>query len=316
MIEKIRCGVVGIGYFGKFHVEKYLRSSQAKLMCVADINPAKCNEFIQTYNIPAYTNFKKMVNQIDAVSIAVPTIEHYRIAKYFLEHGKHVLLEKPMTTTLQEADILINLSQQKNCLLQIGYLERFNPIVNELSKAKIDPYRIQSIRSSSFKMRNKDVNVVLDLMIHDIDLILSMTSSPIKKINALDSHYLHDTENYAHAKILFENNSSAEIKANRNFVKEERKTKIFDKEKIYSLDFLNNEIVTHDKNGIYLESLQFLKTDTLYLEINSFLNSINQNQPPLVSGLTGRKSLEIALQITKTISKSVKFPDLLISGGE
>lgn len=311
-MNKLKIAVVGVGYLGKFHAEKYQQIPTVELTHVVDINEQRVQEVAQQLKIKCSTDYKSLVGQVDAVSIVVPTQLHYTVAKFFLENGIHVLLEKPMTTDLNHAQELIQLSSEKKLILQVGHLERFNAALQALSGILNEPRFIESHRIAPFNLRGSDVNVILDLMIHDIDLIQSMVNSPIKSIDANGASVLSDKIDIANARINFVNGCVANVTASRVSAKSERKMRIFQHDAYFSLDLQNRKVSIYRKgNGelfpgipnIDMQEKSFEQNDALFEEVQAFIFAILNKHKPLVCGEEGKRSLEIAMQISELIQR-------------
>ena len=310
----LKTAVVGVGYLGKFHAQKYAGLAHSQLYAIADPNPASAS-LAAELKCQHVTDYKSLSGKVDAVSIVTPTQTHFEIARFFLEHGIHVLLEKPMTVTVEEAQILIDLAKAKGLILQIGYLERFNPIIVKAQSSLTVPRFIESIRIMEFNLRNKDVNVVLDLMTHDIDLITSMVNSPIASIDASGTRVLSQNIDIANARIHFENHCVANVTASRISLKPERKLRIFQEDAYFSLDLQQREgsILRKGKGEMFpgipsfdREIIQSQDADPLQDEIADFIRCILHKTPPRVSGEQGKQSLSIALAITAQINQAEK----------
>lgn len=300
----VNVGVIGAGYLGKFHAEKYASLDCCQLVGIVDTDDKAANETANLYqNTTASTNFRSLLNQADAVSIVTPTPSHYDIAKQFLAHGKHVLLEKPMTSTTDQAQELNALAKENNCILQIGHIERFNPTVFAMVKRMRQLKFVESHRLSPFKTRGTDVNVILDLMIHDIDIILSIVQADIDSIQASGMSVLSDAIDIANARITFSNQCVANVTASRVSNKTERKLRLFQGNAYFSADLANHDlkIYTREENQINSQTFKFEKSDALLTEITHFLNCICTNTQPLVSGIDGLRALQTANQIATTI---------------
>jgi predicted dehydrogenase len=306
----IRTAVIGTGYLGKFHAEKYAKLKNAQLKFLVDITPETTQALAKKYKCTATTNYHELIGQVDAVSIVTPTSTHYEIAQFFLTHGIHVLLEKPMTVTLKEAQELITLASAKKLVLQIGYLERFNPVIMTALPQIHQPKFIESTRIMGFNPRNKDVNVILDLMIHDIDLIQNIVNSEIKSIDTSGIEVLSNDLDIVNARLRFQNNCVANVTASRISLKSERKLRIFQEDAYLSLDLQNKAGVICRKGkgemfpgipNIERHVLKVKDHDALLIEINAFLTAIATQQPPEVSGEDGKRSLATALAITEQI---------------
>ncbi|HET6419517.1 MAG TPA: Gfo/Idh/MocA family oxidoreductase [Geobacteraceae bacterium] len=309
-MKKTRVGVIGVGYLGKFHAEKYSLHPDADLVGVVDIDDAKCAEIASKFGIKGFRDYSELIGKVDAVSIVVPTVAHFEVAREFLRNGVHILLEKPITSTLEEAEELVRLANQKNAILQVGHLERFNPVIMALDGILNGPGFIESIRIAPFKPRGTDVNVVLDLMIHDIDIIQNIVRSPIKQINSIGAPVFTSEEDIANARIQFENGCVANVTASRISLKSERIMRIFQPDAYIVLDFQNKKVVVIRKGegemfpgvpNIKIEEKILEQNDALKEEILSFLECVRTGKPPVVSGDDGKRALETALLINKKL---------------
>ena len=229
-MKKLRIGVVGTGYLGKFHAEKYAQMDEVDLVGVVDIDRAQAKQVAKTVNAGIYTNHKDLFGKIDAASVVVPTPAHFVVAKDLLKHDIDVLIEKPITTTLKDADELIAIAGSKGLIIQVGHLERFNPAVIALNDMIAQPMFLESHRLSIYKERCTDVNVVLDLMIHDIDLILNFVQSDIVDIRASGIPVVSDHVDIANARLEFKNGCVANVTASRISTRNERKIRLFQKD--------------------------------------------------------------------------------------
>ena len=303
--QKIRIGVIGIGYLGKFHLEKFQKNKDCQLVWLIDKNIKNLKNYKDKYNVS--TNYKEIVDDVDAVSIVTPTVNHYEIARYFIERNKHVLIEKPMTQTVSEAKKLINLSKKHKKTIQIGHLERFNPVIRKVSSLIKNPLFIEVHRLAQFNPRSTDVNVVYDLMIHDIDITTSLVPSKIKKISSFGKSIITNKIDIANARLEFFNGTIANLTASRISQKSERKIRIFEKDKYLSLDFLQSKLKIVEKvkkkSSKLFKTLEYnyKKTDALNDEIIDFINSIRMNKKPLVDGIQGMEALKLAAAISKKL---------------
>ncbi len=317
-MKKIRCAVIGTGYLGKFHAEKYAALENADLVAICDLMPEIASTIAQKYDTQAVNDYKELIGKVDAVSIVTPTFTHFQIAKFFIENNVHVLLEKPITNTVEEADILIDLAHKHKVLLQIGHLERFNNVVQAVKHDIKSPKFIESTRLSTFNPRGIDVNVMLDLMIHDIDLIQCIVNSPIKCIRANGASVLTNNTDIVNARIEFENFCVANVTASRVSLRNERRMRIFQPEAYLTLD-LNTKHVSINKIGeeemfpgipeIVTEEKTAEKGDAIRDEIIAFLNSITHNKPPVVTGEEGRRALATAIRITELVNQQFEAQD-------
>ncbi|MFT3742126.1 MAG: Gfo/Idh/MocA family oxidoreductase [Gammaproteobacteria bacterium] len=313
-MKEIRCAVIGIGYLGRFHAEKYASVPGAQLVGLCDIDAQRCREYAKKHEVKCVADYRQLLGKVDAVSIVTPTQSHYEIAKLFLENGVHVLLEKPITSTVAEAEELIQIAAAKQLVLQIGHLERFNTVVNALEKYLDRPRFIECIRLAPFQPRGLDVSVVLDLMIHDIDLIQYLVGSPIKKIHANGACVLSSHVDIANARIQFENYCVANVTASRVSLKQERLLRLFQPSAYISLDLQHKQLAIHHKGvnemfpgvpEIIREEHAFEQGDALKDEIIAFLDSIRHQKPPVVSGQDGKMALATAIDITNIVKEQM-----------
>lgn len=315
-MDKLRVGVVGVGYLGKFHAQKYQYMPDVELVGVVDTNPDQGKKIAEETGTMYYGDHQLLFDKVDAVSIAAPTPIHFSIAKDFLTHGIDVLIEKPITSDLADADELIEIARSRDLIIQVGHLERFNPAVVAL-EGKIDhPRFIESHRLSIYQGRCIDVSVVLDLMIHDIDLILNLVKSEIETVNAAGISVISENVDIANARLDFKNGAVANVTASRISVKNERKLRLFQKEAYISIDFANHKItfVHPDENeesigiipGMKIEEMRFEKGDALDDELKSFVHAVKHRQAPLVTGQMGRDALKTALTIISQIQEKSK----------
>jgi predicted dehydrogenase len=309
-VNKIKIGVVGVGYFGQFHAEKYAKMDGVELVGVVDIDIPRAKEIAKRYRTQPFSHHADLFNKVQAVSIAVPTPFHYSMTKDFFLRGIDVLLEKPISNTLEEADELIELAQSKGLILQIGHLERFNGALSGLPGRVNNPRFIESHRLGPFSGRGAEVDVVLDLMVHDIDIILSLTTSKIKELQAVGIPFITRSLDIANARLEFENGCTASLTASRISKEKVRKTRIFQPEGIFTIDYLSQKLCFSKKGDslgkekipeMVTEEIPVKKIDLLENEIHSFLQSVRDRKEARVSGLDGKRVLEVALQIIQKI---------------
>jgi predicted dehydrogenase len=309
-MKRIRTAVIGVGYLGQFHAEKYAQLPDAELVAVVDTDGNRAGEVAAKVGTTAYTDYREVIGLVDAVSIVVPTQYHHEVARAFLDRGVHVLLEKPVTTTLKEADDLIGIAAERRAVFQVGHLERFNPVIMALEGVINRPGFIESVRIAPFKPRGIDVNVVLDLMIHDIDIIQYLVKSPVKQINSIGSPVFTNEEDIANARIQFENGCVANVTASRISLKSERRMRIFQPDAYINVDFQNKKVAIFRKGegemfpgvpNISMDEKSFEQGDALKAEIASFLEAIVTGKQPVVTGEDGRRALETALKINKKL---------------
>ena len=307
-MNKIPVAVIGSGYLGKFHAEKYANHPDADLISVVDTNHDRALELARQTNTEPLINYKDLYAQAHAVSVVVPTPLHHAIAKDLLEHDINVLLEKPMTTTLKEADDLIATAHNKGLILQIGHLERFNPAFRAAEDVIKNPLFIESHRLNSFQERGTEVDVILDIMIHDIDIILNLVNAEVKEIHAVGIPVISSMIDIANARLEFENGCVVNVTASRISDKSMRKIRVFQHDAYISIDFSAQEVSVYRKiedEGripyIASEKPEIEPKDSLEEEISCFLKAVKQKSEPLVSGESGRRALKIALEITKQL---------------
>jgi predicted dehydrogenase len=313
-MKRIRVGVVGVGYLGSFHAEKYANMAEVDLVGVADTNMPQAASIADKYRTTAHSTYQDLFGKVDAVSIVVPTPSHFAVAMDFLENDVDVLIEKPMTTTLEEADELIRFADSKGLIIQVGHLERFNPAVVALKDIIQKPMFIESHRLSIYNDRGTDVSVVLDLMIHDIDIILNFVRSEVSEIRAAGIPVIAENVDIANARLEFQSGCVANVTASRISTKNERKIRLFQKDAYVSVDFTSREITVIRQNskkddglipGMEIKQLCFTKGDALEDEIKSFVKSVVNRKVPQVTGQMGRDALQIALNIMEQIENSV-----------
>jgi len=309
-MESVRVGVIGVGYLGKFHAEKYARMKDVELVGVVDVVPELASSIAQKHGTKAYSDYRDLIGKVDAVSIVVPTPLHFTISRDFLEGNIHILLEKPMTETLEQADALIRMADERNLIIQIGHLERFNPAVMALNEVIHRPWFIESHRLALFNERGTEVDVVLDLMIHDIDIILNLVKSEIKAIDAVGVPVVTSRIDIANARLNFENGCVANVTASRISMKKMRKIRIFQKDAYVSVDYAGHEITIIQKNGrgmqlplpgLFMDRKTFGQADSLEAELVAFVASVKIGGDPLVSARDGRRALQVAMDIIAQI---------------
>ncbi len=311
-MSKLKCAVIGTGYLGKFHAEKYAALDDCELVAVVDVNEQAAKEVAEKNSAQALTDYASLLGEVDAVSIVVPTSLHHQVSRDFLNASAHVLVEKPITVTVEEADELIAIAKQKNVILQVGHLERFNPAILGLDKEE-KPLFIEAHRLSPFNPRANDVSVVLDLMIHDIDIILALIDSDIKRIDASGTAVLTAGTDIANARLTFTNGCVANVTASRISMKMERKMRMFRPSSYISVDF-QNKVLTKHKTGdkemfpgvpeIVSEESVFENGDALLEEIKHFVACINTGNNPIVSGTAGKRALQTAIEITHLLEEN------------
>ena len=311
-MKKIRVGVVGVGYLGQFHAEKYAKMEGVELVGVVDAVPSRAKEIARRTHTQPFFHHLELLKRAQAVSIAVPTPLHHTIAKDFFLQGIDVLLEKPISRTLEEADELIGLAESKGLILQVGHLERFSGALTALEGIVQNPLLIESHRLGPFTGRGADVNVVLDLMIHDIDIVLDLVNSKPKQFQAVGIPVITRHIDIANAWIEFENGCTANLTASRVSKEKARRTRILQPDGILSIDYVSQKVSLSKRavrpgreeiSEIVTKEILVKKVDLLEAEIHSFLQSVRDRKHVRVSGLDGKRALELALQIIQKIDK-------------
>jgi predicted dehydrogenase len=311
-MKKIRAAVVGVGYLGRFHAQKYAQLEECELLAVVDAVPAARDAVAAEVGARALADHRALLGEVDAVSIVTPTAAHFAIAREFLEAGAHVLVEKPITETPAQARELIQLAARQGRILQVGHLERFNSAILGAEEHLSAPRFIECHRLAPYKERGTDVSVVLDLMIHDIDIVQTLVGAAIESIDAIGTPVFSEDVDIANARIRFANGCVANATASRVSLKTERKMRVFSDEAYVSMD-LQQKIVTviRKRPGgpaagqlpVTIEERNFEPGDALKAEIHSFLTCIQQGRQPVVSGEAGLAALETAIQITAQVRK-------------
>ncbi len=315
-MKKVRVAVIGVGYLGRFHAQKYAQLPECELVAVVDSRPEARAAVAAEVGARALPDYGSLLGEVDAVSIVTPTAGHFAIAREFLESGAHVLVEKPITETPQQARELIQLAAKHGRVLQVGHLERFNSAIVGAEEHLRAPRFIECHRLAPYKERGTDVSVVLDLMIHDIDIVQTLVGSPIESIDAVGTPVFSEDVDIANARIRFANGCVANATASRVSLKTERKMRVFSDEAYVSMD-LQQKIVTviRKRPGaaagqlpVSIEERNFEPGDALQAEIQSFLRCIQHGTAPVVSGEAGLAALETAIQITAQVQKSRPVP--------
>lgn len=331
-MRKIKIGVLGIGHLGRFHTQNYKSIPEAELVGVYDVDKDRCQQVAEEFQVVAFEKLEDLLDKIDAASVVVPTVNHFDVTRTCLENGVHCLVEKPITSTLEEADELIAIANEKNLILQVGHIERFNPALLALNDFPLEPKFIESHRLASFNPRGTDVAVVLDLMIHDIDIILDIVKSPVKTIDASGVAVITQEVDIANARVTFENGCVANVTASRISQKAMRKMRLFQRNAYIGIDFLQkfsevyrlvdaktfqpqpNQIpielgeVYHASSPrkIVYERRQVEEANALKMELESFIKSVTKGTKPAVSGRDGREALRVAIEITRMIKSQIE----------
>lgn len=302
----IRVGVIGVGRLGSIHTRTYANIGTAELVGVCDHDPGLVSEIAKLYpGCRSYQRYSDLISQVevDALSIATPTETHYTIAKDALLAGKHILIEKPITTTLAQADELLALAEKKEVILQVGHIERFNSALEAVVQQGKPPRFIECDRLGPFSPRVANVGVVIDLMIHDIDIVLSLVRSPIVSIDSVGLKVLTSHEDIANARIRFQNGTVANLTASRVTPETLRKIRIFQEDAYLSLDYAKQELMVYRKVGdqIQAQNYPIQKEEPIKKELTSFIDCIRSGRKPVVSGREAREALAVALEIVRQI---------------
>ena len=318
-MKKIRAAVVGVGYLGRFHAQKYARIANCELVAVVDSSPEVRERVAAELGTRAVADPAALLGEVDAVSIATPTAAHFPIARQLLAGGAHVLVEKPITETPDEARELIRLAAERGCVLQVGHLERFNAAILAAEPYLRTARFVECHRLAPYRERGTDVNVVLDLMIHDIDIIQTIVGAAVTSIDAIGTPVFSEEVDIANARLHFANGCVANVTASRVSMKTERKLRLFSPhdEAYLSID-LQQKILTliRKRPGapsagqlpVTIEEQSFDQGDALAAEIESFLDSIRSGRPPVVSGEAGLWALETAIRITEQVRRAAGSP--------
>ncbi|MDH4164035.1 MAG: Gfo/Idh/MocA family oxidoreductase [Nitrospirota bacterium] len=305
---KFHAGVIGVGYLGQFHAEKYAKLDGVELTGVLDPDRNRAQQVAEKLSTRVFADTKDMIGNVELVSIVAPTVLHHRIAREFLLAGTHVLLEKPVTTTLEEADELIEIASKKKLVLQVGHIERFNPAIRTIKPLLKSPRYMQAERSAPFTVRCTDVNVVLDLMIHDLDILCDLAGSRPLKVSAAGVSVITKLIDTATARIIFENGCIADVTASRVSDEKKRLLKVFDGDLLYTADYQTqkaflSEPSRGESTTFPARELPSEKRDTLFDEISDFVECVRVGKQPLVSGKEGRNALALARLITTAIEQ-------------
>jgi len=305
--DAIRVAVIGTGYLGKFHAEKLAAMDEAQLVAVVDVDEKKATDTAKRLNTKHFIDYRDIIGSVQAVSIVTPTPTHFRIAAEFLKAGVHVFVEKPMTTTVKEAEALVDLAKKNDLILQVGHIERFNPAFKAVKSRLNNPLFMEVHRLSPFTERSTEVDVILDLMIHDIDLLLSIVNSEVADFKASGAAVLTDKPDIATTRLEFKNGTVANITSSRISLKSLRKMRIFQRDSYLSIDFGERRAYAiyrgddHDRENIAYEELDVEDYDPLEEELRHFLNCVKHRSCPIVQGDEGLRALRLAEQISKAI---------------
>ncbi len=303
MEKRIRVAVIGVGKLGSRHAEMYSKMPEVELVGICDTSEVKANEVALHCKTKAFSNYRDLLGIVDAASIVVPSDKHHVISKDFLVKGIHLLIEKPITTTLADADDLLALAKKHHALIQVGHIERFNSAIRTIKNIIKNPRFIECHRLGPYDPRVADVGVTLDLMIHDIDIVMDLVKSPVKHIDSVGACILSKTEDIANARVRFENNVVCNLTASRVTPDVQRRIRIFQDNAYITLDYVRQEaeIYTKENSHINHKKIDITKSDSLREELTDFIECVQSKRKPLVSGEEGREALAVALEISKQI---------------
>lgn len=300
-MDRVRVGIIGVGYLGTQHARILSYLEQAELKGVADIEFKKAIEIGNRHGVPYYQNYEDMLDEIDAAIVATPTSEHFHIAMNLLQAGKHVLVEKPITETVEQGEMLVETAKAKGLILQVGHLERFNPAVEAVENMISEPRFIEVQRLGSFSARSLDIDVVLDLMIHDLDIILALIKDEVKSVRSSGIHVLSEKIDIANARIEFKSGCVANLTASRVHQGKVRKLRIFEPTMYYSIDYIDQEVKIFPLDGRQtdIRTLRIQKEEPLKKELQNFLTSIQEGRMSKVSGEEALRALKLAYTVLK-----------------
>ncbi len=306
----MRVAVVGVGHFGRLHAEKYAAMADVELVAVVDQDQARGEEIAAHLGCRALQDYRQLAGQIEAASLTVPTSLHHQVGRELLEMGIHLLVEKPITESVETANILISAAKARGLTLQVGHLERFSPAYFALAERVSKPLFIEANRIAAFRPRATDVNVVLDLMIHDIDLIMALVQSPLISVDAVGAAVVSEREDIVSARLGFASGCAANLTASRVSLKTERSMRIFQPDAYLVADLAERKVTSRRKGkgemfpgipNIETEEFSFEEADALASEIAAFIQCVRRRETPAVTGEAGRNAVEAALKITDSL---------------
>ena len=308
MAEPVRAAVIGVGALGQHHARVYESLPEARLVGVYDVDHARAAEVAARHSCRAFAHLRDLLAAADAVSVAVPTVDHHRVARAVLDEGRHALVEKPMTSTLAEADDLIRAAAARGVVLQVGHIERFNPAVDVLRATVSRPRFIEVHRLGEFSPRSLDIDVVLDLMIHDLDILLSLDGSEVSRVDAVGVPVLTPKVDIANARVRFASGLIANLTASRVSAEKVRKFRVFSPRTYISVDFTAREarvyrlLESPAGPGIDVQRTAAPDEEPLRRQLAGFVRAVREGSSPPVSGADGRRALALALAILAAMS--------------
>ncbi len=331
-VNKLRTAVVGAGKMGQIHAKVLSKLPQSSLVGIVDVQLDKAKKLAKDYKCAFFTDAKELIGKVDAVTISAPTKSHLELAELFISNNIPILIEKPLAASAEQGEKIVSLSQKYNTVVAVGHSERCNPVVQAMKRLKIEPKFIEAIRISPYSFRSTDIGVVLDVMIHDIDIILALAQSPVKKVEAVGVNVVADHEDICNARIVFENGCIANVTASRLALKTQRKIRVFSRQAYLSLDFLkkegiviktdpNKDVVnwvkakqqegTFDFTGVnwpdllHIEQLDIDEREPLRVEQEAFLNAVaDKSNRPEVTAAEGLAALKCAEEILKSVKEN------------
>ena len=306
MTKPLRIGVVGVGAIGSSHARVLAEMPEVEFTGIFDADESRAAEISARFGAVAHSSLNRLAENVDAAVVATPTVTHADVARHLLDNGKHVLVEKPITVSVEEAQSLLDAANKAKCVLQIGHIERFNPVMRPLADLLDRPRFIEGHRLSPFPRRSLDIGVVLDLMIHDLELVLHLVRSPVAHVDAVGIPVLTRSEDIANARIRFENGCVANLTASRVSPEKMRKLRVFQGDCYLSLDYQNQEGMIYRKTGgqVVPEPVQIEKDEPLKLELSAFVKAVQLGRVPEVTGQDGAAALDLALEVTRLIGES------------
>lgn len=309
--DKLRVGVIGVGHMGEYHLQKYKANQNVEIVGVADTNHDRLIDIGKRYNVKTYKGYKEILNKVDAVSLAVPTTEHFDVAKEILSKGIHLLIEKPISYRLKPAETLLEMAKEKNLVFQVGLVERFNPAILKMESLVNNPIFIESHRLNKFTTRGTDVDVVFDLMIHDLDIILHAVQSDVKEIHSVGMSIVTGMTDIANVRLIFKNDTVANLTVSRVSTKTLRKIRVFQPDLYMDVNYVKKvlKMIRIENGKGDIESLSkiepeiesFSERDPLADQVSSFVDSVVNGTEPVVTGEDGLKALKITLDIINQI---------------
>jgi predicted dehydrogenase len=330
-MNKIRTAVVGAGKMGQIHAKVLSKLPQSSLVAIVDIQPDRAKKLAKEYKCAAFADAKELLGKVDAVTISAPTKSHLELAELFISNNIPILIEKPLAASAADGEKIVALAEKHNTVVAVGHSERCNPVVQAMKRLKIEPKFIEAVRISPYPFRSTDIGVVLDVMIHDIDIILALAQSPVKKVEAVGVNVVADHEDICNARITFENGCIANVTASRLALKTTRKVRVFSKQAYLSLDFLKKEglVINTDPNKdvvkwvkqkqqqgnfdftgvnwpdlLHIEQLDINDKEPLRVEQEAFLNAVaDKNNRPEVTAAEGLAALKCAEEILKSVKE-------------